>query len=126
MSNPTLIQNFKAGAAIAKHRIVKFGADDSHVIQGAAATDALFGVADSLGAAAAEDRVDVQLAGVVTVDFGGTVTRGGLVTSDATGQAVAAAPSAGVNNRVIGIALVSAVDGDLGPVLLQPGQIQGA
>lgn len=125
MNNPGLTKTLKAGAAITKNRIVKFGADDNHVIQGAAATDALIGVADRLGAAAAEDQVDVHLSGVVEVEFGGTVTRGGLLTSDANGKAVAAAPAPGVNNAVIGRAVVSGVAGDIGSVLLAPSQIQG-
>ena len=126
MGTPTLIKNFKAGAAVAAYRIVKFGADDDHAIQGAAVGDALFGVGDELGADAAEDSLDVTVDGIAEVEFGGTITRGGLVTSDSVGKAVAAAPATGVNNRVVGIAWVSGVSGDIGQVLLQPGQIQGA
>jgi hypothetical protein len=35
-------------------------------------------------------------------------------------------PATGVNNRVIGIAMVSGVSGDLGSVLIAPGSLQGA
>jgi len=123
--NPLLNKSKLAGAAITKHRIVKFGADDDHVIQGAAATDSLIGVCEAVGAAAAEDRVDFIVAGIADVEYGGTVTRGALLTSDASGKAVAAAPATGVNNRIIGVALVSAVDGDIGPMSIQPGSMQG-
>lgn len=125
MPKPILTENLEAGAAISPYRIVKHGAADGAVIQGAAATDALMGVADALGAAAATDRVDVITAGVAEVELGGTVTRGGLLTSDANGKGVAAAPAAGVNNRVIGIARVSGVSGDIIDVQLCPGQVQG-
>lgn len=124
MGTPTLTKNFIAEAAVAARRIVKFGTADGQVVQAAAATDAGFGVAD-LAQTTTGGRVDVHVAGIADVDFGGTVTRGGLVTADASGKAVAAAPGAGVNNRVIGIALAGAVAGDIAPVLLQPGQIQG-
>lgn len=125
-SNATLVKQFKAGAAIAKYRIVKFGSSDEHVVQAAAAADALFGVSVEVGADAAEDRLDVVVAGIAEVEFGGTVTRGALVTSDASGKAVAAAPAQGANVRVLGVARVSAAAGDIGSVILSPGSMQGA
>lgn len=117
------VRTYTAGAAIAARRIVKFSADYT-VIQAAAATDAAVGVAD-LAAVAAGDRVDVSREGIVPVEYGGTVTRGDLLTSDASGRAVTAAPAAGVNNRIIGIAEVSGVVGDIGSVLLSIGSTQG-
>jgi len=126
MNNPDLIKAFKAGAAIAAYRIVKFGDDDDHVIQAAAATDTQIGVTGKLGADAAEDVIDITLTGAAKVEYGGSVTRGALLTADANGKAVAAAPAAGVNNAVIGRALKSGSSGDIGSVLLAPSQIQGA
>jgi hypothetical protein len=125
MPKTILMENLEAGAAISPYRIVKPGAADNKAIQAAAVSDAMFGVADSLGAAAAGDRVDVITSGVAEVELGGTVTRGGMITSDANGKGVAAAPAAGTNNRVIGIARVSGVSGDIIDVQLSPGQIQG-
>lgn len=129
MNNPGLIKKFKAGATIAKNRIVKFGADDNHVIQGAAATDSLIGIVDFPGPLSdtclVEESVDVVLNGVAEIKLGGTVVRGGLLTSDATGQGVAAAPATGVNNRVIGIAMASGVVGDIIGVMLNPANFQG-
>lgn len=118
-----IVRTYTAGAAIAAKRIVKFSADYT-VIQGAAANDALIGVAD-LAAVATGDRVDVSREGLVDVEYGGTVARGDLLTSDATGRAVTAAPAAGVNNRIVGIAEVSGVVGDIGSVLLSVGSTQG-
>lgn len=116
-------KGFKAGAAVAAKRIVKFGSSDTEVIQGALATDSLIGVADL--AAASGGEVDVIMGGVAIVEYGGNVTRGQLLTADANGKAVAAAPSAGVNNRIIGIAMVSGVSADLGSVLISPCNLQG-
>ena len=92
MANPVFIKAMNAEAAIAAFRIVKIGAADGGVIQGAAAADVLLGVSDELGQATAADRVDVILTGIADVLYGGTVARGARLTSDATGRAVAAAP----------------------------------
>ncbi|MEQ8577571.1 MAG: DUF2190 family protein [Balneola sp.] len=125
MNNPDLVKTFDAGAAVARHRIVKFGADDDKVVQAAAVGDALIGVSAELDIASGE-RVDVVISGIAEVEYGGNVTRGALLTTDADGKAVAAAPATGVNNSVIGRAGESGVDGDIGSVILAPGQIQGA
>ena len=123
--NRTLVKSFVAEAAITKRRIVKFGAANGQVLQAAAVADAMFGVAGELDAAINE-RVDVQVAGIAEIEAGAAITRGALVTADANGRAVAAAPSAGVNNRIIGIATTDALAADdVTPVLLAPGRIQG-
>lgn len=124
MANTLLNRNYTAGGAIAAYRIVKAGANDGEVLQAAAATDFLMGVCESVGPASGE-RCDIVKAGVADVEFGGAVTRGGPVTSDASGKAVAAAPGAGSNVRLIGFAEVSAVSGDIAAVLIAPGVMQG-
>lgn len=121
---PTLTETFTAEAAVNPRRIVAHGTADNQVIQAASTTATMFGVADSLGAASG-GRIDVHTSGVVEIEFGGTITRGGAVTADGTGRAVAAAPGAGVNARIIGFARVSGVVGDIGLVQLEVGQIQG-
>lgn len=122
--NPDLIKSYDAGAAVTARRIVKFSADGV-VIHGAAATDSLVGVTGQLDAASG-DRVDVTRTGMALVEFGGNVTRGDKLTSDANGKAVTAAPATGVNNQIIGIAEVSGVDGDIGSLLISPSTMQGA
>jgi len=124
MRNQGLVKAFVAGAAINPNRFLKFGADDNTLIQGSAAGDSIFCVSDDVGCASGE-RIDAVLTDIATVEFGGTVTRGGLTMSDSTGRAIAATASAGTNVRTCGIALVSAVVGDKGPVLLSPGSFQG-
>lgn len=133
--NRGLVKQFKAGATINPYRIVKFDSAEDTVIQGAAATDSLIGICSNVGynatvTATSNNRypqalVDVQLDGIALCTFGGTITRGDLVTSDSTGRAVTAAPATGVNNRVIGIAMESGVVGDVGSVLIRGASIQG-
>lgn len=91
----------------------------------AASTDLVIGVNEALPVVAGE-RVDVIRAGIADVEFGGNVTRGQPVTADADGKAVAAAPAAGVNAHIVGFAEVSAVAGDIAPVMLTRGVMQGA
>ena len=124
MSTQTMTKQLVAEAAINPYRIVKFGTTDDFVIQGAAVGDSLIGVVEAVAPALGE-RCDVVMGGIAEISLGGSVTRGGLITSNGTGQGVAAAPAAGTNNSVIGRALMSGVSGDVIPVLLVPGTTQG-
>lgn len=123
MRNENFIKTFYADAAIGAHLIVKSGAADNTCAQAAAASDAIIGVSDSLGADAAADPCDVILDGIANVYYGGTVTRGQQLTSDSAGKAIAAAPAATATARVIGIAMQSGVANDLGSVLLKQGAV---
>lgn len=120
----SMIKNYTAEAAVEKRRIVKFGTADGQVVKGAASTDFLVGVTTEVDAAIGEP-CDVIRAGLADVVYGGAVTRGDMLTSDANGKAVAAAPGAGVNARVIGVAEISGVLDDIGVVSINPGRIQG-
>jgi len=113
VNNPLLTKNFTAGGTINAYRIIKFGSSDAEVLQAAAVSDSLIGVDAGLGAASGE-RVDVVVSGAAEVEYGGAVTRGGLLTSDADGKAVAASE----DDRIIGVAMQSGVSGDIGSVLL--------
>lgn len=124
MANPGLMKPYVAGAAITKFRIVVFGAADGVVIQAAASTDKLIGVAEAFGAATGE-RIDIVRTGLADVEYGGGVTRGDLLTADANGKAITAAPAAAANAQIIGRAEVSGVAGDIGSVLIGAGTVQG-
>ena len=124
MSNPALIKNYTAEADVSAFRIVKFGSSDGSVLHATAATDRGIGVVSELPGVAG-DRVDVVRSGIADVEFGGTVTRGAKIVSDATGKAVAASPSAGANVEVIGIAEESGVSGDIARILISPSVMQG-
>lgn len=104
-SNNGLIKTYDAKGAISAYRIVKVGAADIDASSG--------------------ERVDVIHSGIASLKLGGTVARGGPMTSDASVQGVSAAPSAGTNNRTIRFALISGALGDIVPVLAAPGQLQG-
>ncbi len=124
MSNPTLIKSFSAGAAISPFRQVKFSAAET-VIQAAAATDSIIGVSNEVGAASGE-RQDVVLDGTAYIEAGAAIVLGALISSDATGRAITAAPGAGVNNRIIGFGLDAAsAAGDVIRVMVAPGSMQG-
>jgi len=134
MTTPLRQQGHKftrnAGAAIAKRRILKFGANDENMVQAAAATDLLIGVSDDAGDIPAPSgsnvyRVDVIDSGIVHVDCGGTVALGAFVTSDANGKAVAAAPAAGANVNIIGQALSAGVNNSIISIHIVKGVIQG-
>ena len=107
----------EAGAAIADYRIVKYGNADGKVIQAAAAGDHVIGVAGRGAASGA--RIEVARIGVAEVEYGGAVTRGDRLKSDADGKAI---PSTAATDAIIGIAEVSGVDGDIGQALLTPGE----
>lgn len=116
MKNLGLIKNFIAGGVINPFRILKLSADDA-VVQAAAASDALIGIAVVPypgSTVALNERIDVCLSGACEVEYGGGVTRGALLTADANGKAVTASAA----DRVIGVAMVSGVSGDIGSVML--------
>lgn len=127
--NKVLSRAFNAGGAIISNSFVKFGSDDDTVVQAAAAADSVIGAVSMVAVpglgAVSGDRVDVELIGIVDIKLGGSVTRGGLVTSDAAGKAIAATAAAGSNVRAAGIALASGVAGEIIPVLLNPISFQG-
>ena len=124
MSNPLLLKGFTAGGAISPYRIVRFSAAET-VIQAAAATEAMFGVNTDLTIVSGE-RVEVMTHGIAWIEAGAAIALGLPVTADSLGRGVAAAPAAGVNNRIIGLALDAAVAaGDQIRVLLSPGLMQG-
>jgi hypothetical protein len=124
IGNCLLAKNYVADGAVEPFRIVKAGSNDGGVAQATASTQPLFGVSGTLGAADGE-RIDIHRIGLVPARFGGTVARGDKVTADSEGKAVAAAPAAGVNAHVIGIAEQSAVAGDIGMILIAPSVMQG-
>lgn len=119
MARPDLIMSFLASTLIAAHRIVTFDTDDNTVITASSETNALLGISD-LGADNAGDRLDVIMDDICEVEFGGTITRGDLLTSDSVGRAVTATIA---GSRIIGIAMVSGVIGDIGTVNIVPSKI---
>lgn len=124
MNIPGLTHTFKAGGALIKRRIVKHGAADVEVLQAAAAADKSVGITTDIDTAIG-NSADVIRGGIAPVEYGGVVTRGDPLTSDAVGRAVTAAPAAGANVRIAGFADVSGVLGDIGSIYIAPGVMQG-
>jgi len=124
MANPGLIKTYTAEAAITPYRIVKHGTADTSVVMASASADSLLGVSGQVQGDLGK-RVDITLSDIAEVEYGGTVTRGDWLTSDANGKAVTAAPAAGVNANVIGRAMYSGVLGDIGACMLMGTRIQG-
>lgn len=125
MAKSRMERNFRATTATQFARIVKVGAADYDVVPAAAAADVPIGVVTQPGIVAINDRCDVALGGIAEVELGGTVARGNRLTSDASGRGVNAAPAAGTNNGVVGIALQSGVVGDIIEALIAPQSFQG-
>jgi hypothetical protein len=143
-----LIINYTAGATINDKRIVMFSTagttGDKVVSQATGAADLSIGIskvpqgtrqrvvqtgstppAIPVVTAAAGERLDIVHSGIAEVEYGGPVTRGQPLTSDANGKAVVAAPAAGANARIIGTAMINGADGTIGSVMVCPGYMQG-
>jgi hypothetical protein len=124
MSNPSLLKNMIAGAAINAFTLVKFSAADT-VVTAAAATDSIIGVTNEVAPASGE-RCDIIVEGIAFITAGAAIALGALLTADASGRVVTVAPAAGTNNRIIGIAFeAAAAAGDVIRVLLTAGSYQG-
>jgi len=113
---PGLTMNYRAQGAIAPHRIVAAGSEDQTVKQAGAGTDALVGVTPDVGAADGQ-RVDAIHGGIAGVEYGALVEYGDRLTSNADGKAIPAT----AGDRVVGTAMVSGINGDLGIVLIGHG-----
>lgn len=102
-SNEGLIKTYEASGTINEYRLVKFGTADRAALQASASTDKFIGVAGlPKGATAASgDSIDVIKAGVADVTYGGTVTRGDRLTSDADGKAISAEALFGEKTAVV-------------------------
>ena len=116
MSHVLMWRAADAGGAVAPRRIVKYDDADGKVVQSSAAADAHVGISGR-AAAASGGRVEIARVGIADIEYGGAVARGALLTADGDGKAVTASGG----NRVVGIAEVSGVAGDIGQVLLAPG-----
>jgi hypothetical protein len=116
---------FPAGGTVTANRVVKFHSTAGQVVHAAGATEASIGIALNGGAAAT--TIFVQHHGTALATAGAAITEGALLTADSAGRVVTAAPSAGVNNRLIGIALSSAAAAnDTITIAIEPGSMQGA
>lgn len=124
MNIPGLITSHIAENTIRRRRIVTHGAVDRRIVAATAGV-VLIGVLTDLDADIGE-HTDVVRSGVPPVEYGGTVTRGDLLTSDAQGRAVAVTLPVTEDTFTIGFAEISGVTGDIGAAHIQPGFIPAA
>jgi len=107
----------KCTAAIATaFTIAKFGADDDTMSVATGATDNLLAIFQHI-TDTADDPVRVMMSGISRLKLGGTVTRGGPITSDANAKGVAAI----LGQNIIGFACALGVADDIIPVFLAQG-----
>ncbi|AFY60356.1 hypothetical protein [Synechococcus sp. PCC 6312] len=117
MKTPGLIKNFDSASPVAPRRIMAMGASDGYAEQASSPSQRLIGV--SQWGRSQAGRTDVVLSWIEEVDYGGTITRGQLLTTDADGKAV----TAGDGDYSVGMAFVSGVAGDIGYVLINPSRV---
>lgn len=119
-----------AAGTIAQYAVVKLSTDsadgDQRVVVSAAVADVAFGVAQH--AASSGDPLQVRIEGITRVKADGAYTLGDeLSVADTNGEVDTAAPAAGVNHFVVGIALHGATAaGDTLPMLINKYMKQGA
>lgn len=100
-------ETMKVAAAVTGGKIVKLTANENEVNLATAATDQPIGVTTEDQATIGEG-VEIMIEGETWVTAGAAVAIGARITADASGRGVTAAPAAGTNNGIIGIALSAA------------------
>lgn len=120
-----LTKSLEATTAVAKRRLVKFGAADGSCVPATDGSAFIVGVNADVDTAIGERASVHSIGNIADVEYGGNVTRGDPLTAGAAGVAVVAAPGAGANAYIVGYAEVSGVSGDIGSVYVCPGRIQG-
>jgi hypothetical protein len=113
-----------AQGAITKFRLVKWGTLDDTYAQASAVTDRIAGVYLGPSDAADGDSIEICMLGECFLEVSGAIGRGMTLTTNASGQGVNAAPSAGTNNKTAAMALQSGTNSVIAVVVV-PGWMQG-
>jgi len=112
-----LTKSLTATAAVTRRRLVTYGAADGTGVQASGTAAAIVGVSSEIDTAIGE-RISVHMIGnIADVEYGGNVSRGDPLTSDANGRAIVATAA---GQRCVGFAEVSGVLGDIGSVPVAP------
>lgn len=117
-------KGYTAEGAIPKFRIVKWGTTDTAVTLATLATDRIVGVYAGPDDAVDTQAIEVILLGETFMEVSGAIGRGMSLTTNASGQGINAAPAAGVNTRIVALALISGTNANI-PVLVAPSWFQG-
>jgi len=109
------VRSFIAGADLSakQYFLVKLGTGVNDIVLASAATDRIVGVLQEKPKTG--QPAQVAMLGTSKVVAGGTIAKGDCITSNASGQAIATTTA---GNTVIGIALETAVTGDIFEILL--------
>ena len=89
MRNDGLIKSFYADGTLEGRKLVTFGTGKLKVKQATAATDALIGVTTQIGSES-NGRVDVIFSGITEATAGGSISKGEVLTSDASANVITA------------------------------------
>jgi len=108
---PVLEQTAKITTNVEANRLLKFASADGEMALATSAAD--LPAAISRRKRSAGDRDDVGVIGIFPCEYGGNVTRGQRLTSDASGRGVLAT----AGDEVHGIAWESGVLGTIGSIL---------
>jgi hypothetical protein len=112
-----LTKSLTATSAILARRLVSYGAADGTGVQANGSAAGIVGVSADIDTDV-NQRASVHMIGnIAEVVYGGPVTRGDPLTSDAQGRAVVANAA---GQRCVGLAEVSGVLGDVGTVAVAP------
>lgn len=113
-----LTKSLIATTAILARRFVNFGAADGTGVPAADATKFIYGVSSELDTDVGEHCSVHSVGNIADIVYGGTVTRGDPLTSDAQGRAIKATTT---GQFIGGFAEVSGVAGDIGTCIVSPG-----
>lgn len=120
---PSFTRAYEASADVTPYRIARFSdvAASQKVANASANTQPIIGVFDKLaGVGTIGTMVDVHRGGLCSVELGGTVTAGALLTSDASGRAIVAVAATATQVRILGVADQPGVIGDVIDVWVEP------
>lgn len=113
-----MFNTYNTNAIVKARRLVCYHSDGT-IKQASAATDKICGASDDMDVKAG-GIIDVKHLGEAKIEYGGTISAGDFITSDADGCAIAAA----AGNNIAGFALFNGVKGDICSVMILPQQAQ--
>ena len=109
-----------AGDSLAakQYHVVKMASTDGEVLIASSTTDVMIGLVQN--DPAADEPAEVACAGVAIGKSGDSITIGEMVNANSTGELRGTAGAISGTERILGIALEAASDGDLFSVLITP------
>ena len=137
MSTYSIVKRFpaKSGAAFGQFEPLKITTEDTEneglvVIKTAATTDVVIGISLNDSTAAGQGIDYASVGSIVPIRSGGVISAGASVGLSGTDKTEIAAltfgSGGGTNRQVIGIALKTAVENEMIPVLITMGQLETA